>query len=255
VAGGNLQIFEMRISMSKPINYDRPDMYDLLCDRERDDIQFFISRADEIGGPILELACGTGILSIPLAQKGYEVFGIDISEKMLLKARKKAKDMKNINFEIGDMSNYNLGKVFKMIFAGFNCICHLTEWSQIKGFFESTKKHMNKNSRFIIDCFIPNMEYFTRPNDRNYPVFNDDGFIITETNKYDPVKQINNIQWYNEYKGEKWNEYLDLRMFFPQELMNYIDMCGYKIEKYYGDHNSSELNNESRFQIFECSIK
>jgi len=51
-------------------------------DRE-EDIPFYVRMARECGSPVLEVACGTGRVLIPLAREGFEVVGIDFSEHML----------------------------------------------------------------------------------------------------------------------------------------------------------------------------
>ncbi|NIO00161.1 MAG: class I SAM-dependent methyltransferase, partial [Anaerolineae bacterium] len=45
-----------------------------------EDIPFYIGYAEETGGPILELACGTGRVLIPIAEAGFKVHGLDLSE-------------------------------------------------------------------------------------------------------------------------------------------------------------------------------
>jgi len=47
------------------------------------DVEFYLDFARQCGSPILELACGTGRLVVPLAEAGFEVYGIDLSENML----------------------------------------------------------------------------------------------------------------------------------------------------------------------------
>ena len=55
------------------------------------DIAFYLDRARMTGGPVLELGCGTGRVTILLAKAGYEVWGIDFSETMLAECNKNVK--------------------------------------------------------------------------------------------------------------------------------------------------------------------
>ena len=48
-----------------------------------DDVPFYLEYARQCGGPILELACGTGRILIPIAEAGYEIYGVDLSVNML----------------------------------------------------------------------------------------------------------------------------------------------------------------------------
>lgn len=56
--------------------------YDLAHDTQKD-VSFYLNYAKQSGGPVLELACGTGRLVVPLAKAGYMVHGVDLSEQML----------------------------------------------------------------------------------------------------------------------------------------------------------------------------
>jgi ubiquinone/menaquinone biosynthesis C-methylase UbiE len=49
----------------------------------RDDVPFYLARAAHCAGPILEMACGTGRVTIPLAEAGHEIWGFDLSPDML----------------------------------------------------------------------------------------------------------------------------------------------------------------------------
>ena len=69
--------------------YDRPDLYDLENTAD-EDLEFFLGLAAEYGGPVLDIACGTGRIGIPLASQGYEVVGIDLSGPMLAHGRARA---------------------------------------------------------------------------------------------------------------------------------------------------------------------
>jgi len=65
------------------------DIYDLIYADIKEDIPLYLEHARLMGSPILELAGGTGRVLIPLAEAGYEVWGIDLSPAMLAKAQEK----------------------------------------------------------------------------------------------------------------------------------------------------------------------
>ena len=64
--------------------------YDAFNRPYRDDFKFYLREALAAGGPVLELACGTGRLTIPLKKKGVDITGLDMSGPMLVRAREKA---------------------------------------------------------------------------------------------------------------------------------------------------------------------
>ena len=101
--------------------YDFARFYDWTYEGHVEDIPFYIHLAKTYGSPILELACGTGRITIPIAKKGVTITGMDISPEMLqiakTKLEKEPKDVQNrIQLLQKDMSNFKLNEKFNMIF-------------------------------------------------------------------------------------------------------------------------------------------
>lgn len=232
--------------------YEDGEVYDVLSGSDRYDVDFYRTLVKEYGDPVLELACGTGVLSIPIAKDGYKITGLDLSEGMLLRAKKKAEGFQNIEFVKTNMMDFNLNTKFKTIFVGFNSVCHLSSYSEIEGMLRCVKEHLDDEGIFVFDCFIPDPKYLCRDKDKFYTVIDEDSLKITENNQYDSINQINHIKWYYEYKGEKWTEDLNMRMYYPQEIQNYFFLNGFEIIKKYGDHKFGDFNCQSRFQIYVC---
>jgi len=68
-----------------PPNYDIEE-----GERSAPRIAFYCDLAQRLGGPVLELACGSGLVTLPIAAEGLEVTGVDLARPMLEHARKKA---------------------------------------------------------------------------------------------------------------------------------------------------------------------
>ena len=64
-------------------------VYDSIYSYVREDIPFYVEAAKDAGGPVLELGCGTGRVTIPIAEAGVDVVGLDSSEAMLDAASRK----------------------------------------------------------------------------------------------------------------------------------------------------------------------
>jgi 2-polyprenyl-3-methyl-5-hydroxy-6-metoxy-1,4-benzoquinol methylase len=112
--------------------YDVPPLYDLMvqpgpCER------FYRDLANRVGGPILELASGSGRLTIPLALDGHEVVGLDASKSMLRSAREKADtEGVEITFAHGDMRSFELDRSFALAIISCNSLAHLTTNEELK---------------------------------------------------------------------------------------------------------------------------
>ena len=95
-----------------PANYDIEDSSDT-------GVAFYGNLAQETGGPVLELACGTGRVSIPIARLGFAVTGLDIVPGMLARARAKSEGLDTRWLE-GDARDFNLSETFRLIFLTGN---------------------------------------------------------------------------------------------------------------------------------------
>jgi ubiquinone/menaquinone biosynthesis C-methylase UbiE len=77
------------------------------------DIGFYLEHAQNFGSPILELACGTGRVLPPLAEAGYKIYGVDISEYMLAICRRKVEEMGlqgRVRLVQADMARFKLDR-------------------------------------------------------------------------------------------------------------------------------------------------
>ncbi len=100
---------------------------------EIDDLPFY-SRwlKKRKNGNILELCCGTGRLTIPLAQEGYNITGVDNNTSMLKQAKEKANELKApVRFIKSDIRSLDLPEVYDIIFIPFNSNC-LSTISKLK---------------------------------------------------------------------------------------------------------------------------
>jgi SAM-dependent methyltransferase len=212
-----------------------------------------------LNGKALELACGTGRLTVPLAKQGICITGIDNSPEMLTVAREKAahEDVR-IDFVEADMRSFLLGKRFDLIFLPNNSLAHLHQLSDIQSCFSSVLRHLTENGRFIIDTFNPSLSLLTRDPEADYPVADytrPDGktVSVTETVRYDPDTQISHALW--RYRAESEPDVvrsLDLRMFFPQELDALLGLNGFAVEAKYGSFERTPFSRVSHQQIIVC---
>ena len=109
---------------------------------------------------ILELCCGTGRLTIPIAKDGYTITGVDYTASMLNRAISKAREEQlSIDFVQEDIRTLDLGKKFNFIFIPFNSIHHLYKNEDLFKVLKVVKKHLQENGLFLLDCFNPNIRY------------------------------------------------------------------------------------------------
>lgn len=112
------------------------------------------------GARILELCCGTGRLTLPIARDGYNISGVDYTPSMLAQARLKASEAGlEINFIEADIRTLNLQEKYDLIFIPFNSIHHLYKNEDLFKVFNVVKNHLKDGGLFLLDCFNPNIQY------------------------------------------------------------------------------------------------
>jgi len=136
-------------------------LYEHILERNTYDIDFYTSQGALSGNKILELACGTGRVGIPLARIGYEVVGIDISADMLKIYREKvSKEMCRVKNRIrlieDDITNMELNEKFDMIILPATTICLFDE-EMIRKIFSFVYEHLAEGGRFVFDWI--NIDY------------------------------------------------------------------------------------------------
>ena len=101
---------------------DWADIYDAVHADLTHDIDFYVELARESGGPVLELGCGTGRISLAIAREGVAVTGIDISPRMIEVAQEKAAKRglaERCVFQSGDMATLQLAERFPLVIMPF----------------------------------------------------------------------------------------------------------------------------------------
>lgn len=101
---------------------------------------------------LLDLACGTGILTIKAAQSGIVAKGLDISEAMLQKAESNASRIgANVTYICANMSHFCLNEHYDLITCTFDAINHLLDYHDWEDTFRCAFAHLNEGGLFIFD--------------------------------------------------------------------------------------------------------
>ena len=237
--------------------YSDPQLYDAAHAWKTNDIEFITNCALEHGGPILEMASGTGRLAVPLIKKGFNYTGVELSEPFVEFTKKKLTSIKSVhNIVQGDMKNIDLKKKYRFIFIGFNSICHLLTNKDLSKFFNCVYAHLLDGGLFLIDTFVPNPIFLYRPNLKThvmeFDLPNGEQCIVNEVNQYDPDTQINQIKWF--FESSKVDQFLfDMHMIYPDTMDRLLSESGFKIYNKFGDYDKSPFSSESHLQIYLCT--
>ncbi|MGK0388544.1 MAG: SAM-dependent methyltransferase [Maribacter sp.] len=208
---------------------------------------------------ILELCCGTGRLTLPIAKDGYDITGVDSTSSMLEQAKIKASEEGlKIKFIEADIRTLDLPEKYDLILIPFNSIHHLYGNEDLFKAFNVVKNHLKEGGLFLLDCFNPNIQLITEGEKEQKQIAEyrtNDGrdVLIKQTMRYENKTQINRIEWHYLINGEFNSiQNLDMRFFYPQELDSYLKFNGFNIVQKFGSFEEEVFNDHSEKQIFIC---
>lgn len=223
---------------------DYADFYDLLYREKnyRQECEFVRLVFETYGhnkiNSILDLGCGTGSHALPLADMGYQVTGVDLSEKMLQTARRKAAEpKKSISFFKGDIRHLDLGKRFDAALAMFTVMGYLTSNQDIKDAVCSIRRHLVPGGLFVFDVWFGPAVLKVRPEERTRVIRTGDREIARHAR---PVLDVlrHTIEVNYTVTEKKGNQHLSetkeshvMRFFFYQELLYFLEDNGFEVIK------------------------
>lgn len=118
-----------------------------------------------VGRKILDLACGTGDLTLSLRQLGYHMTGLDLSEPMLEIAKRKAEG-KMVSFICGNMLSFELNEVFDSIVCANDSVNYCSSLDRLAKLFKGVNRHLPIGGVFVFDYHqISRLEEFSDPFD------------------------------------------------------------------------------------------
>ncbi|HZG68187.1 MAG TPA: class I SAM-dependent methyltransferase [Herpetosiphonaceae bacterium] len=130
-----------------PVNYDREDS-------STTGIAFYSALAKEAGSPVLEIACGTGRVTIPIAQLGFHVTGLDIVPGMIARARSKSIGLPARWVE-ADARTCHLGEHFRLIFMTGNAFQAFVTNADQQALLERVHAHLHDEGLFAFETRNP----------------------------------------------------------------------------------------------------
>jgi len=247
------------------------EIYDLQFEGYEEDISFYVGEAERATPPVLELACGTGRVTIPIAQAGVEVVGLDSSPEMLAVAQKKVARLspevrERIRLLEGDMRDFSLDERFGLIMIPFRSFLLLLRVEDQKQALRNIHRHLRPDGRLALNLFVPDLAIIAshssplgEPLKRLKEVKDPETghrIIIWETRHYDQNRQIiDNFFIYDELDEagvvvKRTYRPLRLRWVYRCEMEHLLDLCGFRVEELYGGFNRQPFDENSREMVW-----
>jgi ubiquinone/menaquinone biosynthesis C-methylase UbiE len=203
------------------------------------DIGFYVELARNAGGPLVELAVGSGRVAIPVAQAtGRPVTGIDSSPAMLEQARIRSKEEGvELVLHEGDMRDLSLDEPAALIYCPFRGLLHLPTWADRRRTFERVAASLEPGGRFAWNAFAfdHHIAVSIDGQHQDEPVPHTIRYSVGE-NRIDITLDdggTTSLWWATK------NEWLGL-----------IDVAGLELEALYGGFAREPFTDESREYVF-----
>ena len=236
-----------------------PQLYHLHHLTYEDDLPYWLSLAEQQGGPILELGCGSGRVLLRLARAGFPVVGIDNDKDMLAVLEAQTGEGK-VEFHEDDMTGFSLQQKFPLIILPCNTYSVLTKEERLSTL-RSTADHLSPGG--VLAVSIPNPAWlaempeeadleveavFEHPNSGN-PV------QVSSAWKRDSDRVI--VQWHYDHllpdgQVERLSAQASHSLTRAEDYSQEFESRGFKV-KTFGDFDKSPYDPESVYLIFEAS--
>lgn len=198
----------------------------------------------EPGASILDLACGYGRIAIPLAQRGFRVTGLDLSETLLGQARANAAQAGvEVDWHQGDMREIPWEGAFDAVINVFSSFGYFTDEEENRRVLEGVARAIKPGGRFLID--VINRDWQVRQ-DLQRRWFEAGDLLVLEDPWLDPVEGRAGEVW-RWLEGGQWQTLeFDVRIYTATELKALIEAAGLRWITVYGGWTGDEFGPQSR---------
>ncbi|MGH7731751.1 MAG: class I SAM-dependent methyltransferase [Candidatus Eiseniibacteriota bacterium] len=145
-------------------HYVKPEVYDLYYSWLIDDIPFYVARAREACGAVLEAGCGTGRILLPTLLAGVDIDGFDIHPGMLEVLRKKAGEHGlKPRVAVADMRDFTMPRRYALITIPFRAFQHLLTSEDQVAALRCMREHLEGGGVLVFNVFFPSFARMVEP--------------------------------------------------------------------------------------------
>lgn len=232
------------------------ELYDHLFRGLAGERHFYVSTARESGSPVLELGCGTGRITFPIAESGLDVVGLDLVPEMLAVARRKLAGLSpdvqaRVQLVEGDMRGFDLDQRFRLVAIPFRAFLHVLTVADQRQCLECIRRHLTDDGRLVFNVFDPRHDIIAahatplgsalKKMADVTPPGAERRYVLWDSRTYDPTAQlIEQDHVLDEVDEEglvvsRSYSSMTLRYLHRFETQHLLDACGFEVEALYGD--------------------
>ena len=205
---------------------------------------------------ILDLACGTGSITVPLAKRGYALTGIDLSAEMLALAQEKCDEAKvRIRLSEQNIALFQAGSGFDAIICSFDGVNYLTSPRNVASCFACVSETLSDDGVFIFDVSSP-YKYENILADNAF-VYEYDDLFLSWQNYFDKKSGLCDfyLTFFVKTEDGSWKRFDETqcqRKYTPARLEQMLNEAGLYIVKTAADIDGSPIREDSDRLFFIC---
>lgn len=253
----------MEINLSE---YEDPILYDLE-NPSLSELPFLLDLAKKYankGEKILELGCGTGRITIPMAAAGYSLIAVDIHEGMLNRAKEKMPSYLSIQWHLQDCRRFRLDVEVPFAFMTGHVFQHFLTNEEQDQVLRSVFQCLKENGVFVFDTRFPSFEGRVLSEHETFwrSVIDARGRTVQiyTKEKYDPIEQIEHCKVIRRFfdAGQFVDEkesMIDLRYTYPQEIKRLLDKNGFTLLRLCDGWKDQPMTRNTKSMVVICKKK
>lgn len=219
-------------------------------------INFYLSLTKEYGDSgVLDVACGTGVLTVPIAKVGYDITALDISAPMIEVTKKKLKaENLQADLVVSNMTDFKLERKFSLAIIARSGFMHLLSTDEQRQALNNIRHHLTDKGVLTLNTFQPHPriqaeQIKTAPDSYTLRAeyINKEGYTerIYNAITYNYLTQVMSGNWKFETLNDN-QEIIDtrirplaMRQTYMQEMQYLFELCGFEVVDLYNDYRKS----------------
>ena len=232
------------------------------------DLPFYVDLAKQIGGPILEMGCGTGRVLLPIARMGIEIHGLDNAPTMLGILRERIQNepeqvRSQIALHQGDMRQFRGQKKYALVTIPFRPMQHMYTLEDQVAALKTGAFHLDNDGILALDVFFPKFQLMDvgigeEMLELEWPARSHPGRIVRRYFKKDAVDKIHQVfsatfifrTYHNETLVSEETERIKLSYYAYPQLKALFRLAGLESVEEYGSFSKTPLDNTAKEMIF-----
>lgn len=245
--------------------------YDVEYGASDEDLGFYVDLAQEVEPPVLELAVGTGRVSLPIARVGVPIVGVDRSAAMLAVARAKLEHEPDLPLRLirADMRDFDLPEyrnAFGLVVIPARSFLHLTTTKDQLACLANIRAHLREGGLLALNFFVPDVALIaSRLGKLGSVVSHDHSFTSPDTGNDIEVWEHRQYRVHDQFIDQRfvYYEYADdgtllrttrrgftLCYIWPREFEHLLVRCGFEVEALYGWFEKRPFDGKSSEQVW-----